>query len=474
MGAHPNLTEINLAADPKVRAEAQHNAYQAALRRQDWVEALAALREAACLDPARFAPLPLDRYEPQRVLGAGGLGVAFLCRHRHLGRLAVVKSLLACELDRDAKAVFAEATALEDLDHPALVRARDAGYADEARTRPYLVLDYFDGVDLQSYVRGQGPLAPADLLAVARPVAGALQAANARGILHRGVKPANVLVRRGAGGWKVKLIDFGLAPRPGVLERRAQADGPQARTAVGRSAFSTLHYAAPEQLGRLPDVPVGAYSDVYSFGKTCYYALLETPDPDDVEKARLPLAWRQLLSRCTGRTVANRLPDFTAVLEELAKLPAAVPVLAAPARPAPALLKAAEGAGGAAGVPPPAGPSPDPVLYFCHSRVPVEARGQVTGDGFVVLAGSQAVAQSAPHIDAQLERLRTSLLDQAVLVPDGTFLRFTRNYTFTSPSAAAGVLSGLKKNGLTTWRDGQGRTLKQLQAAEPPRNPGEQ
>src|SRR5205085_235331 len=63
------------ATDPKVKADAQYNAHQAALQRQKWDEALAAIREAAGLEPERFRPFPLEQYEPQRILGAGGFGV---------------------------------------------------------------------------------------------------------------------------------------------------------------------------------------------------------------------------------------------------------------------------------------------------------------------------------------------------------------------------------------------------------------
>src|SRR6202011_2842259 len=100
---------------------------------------------------------------------------------------------------------------------------------------------------------------------------------------------------------KVKLIDFGLAMRPGALEGKISTQGPQARTTMGRSIAGTLHYAAPEQMGQLQGVAVGTHSDVYGFGRTCYYALLKTPDPDDGEKEELPEGWRRLLSKCTRR-----------------------------------------------------------------------------------------------------------------------------------------------------------------------------
>ena len=304
--------------DPKASAEAHHNAYRAALERQQWAEALAALRQAVTLDSARFAPFPFERYEPQRILGAGGLGVVFLCRDRLLDRPVVVKALLPSELDRSIAGVFAEARALVDLQHPAIIRLWHCDYADAARTRPYLVMDYFEGTNLADHVATHGKLSPGDLMAIARPVAEALQAAHAKGILHRDIKPGNLLVRREGTGWKVKLIDFGLALRPEALQGKVSTQGPQAHTTTGRSIAGTLHYAAPEQMGQASGVPVGAYSDVYGFGKTCYYALLKVPDPDDEEKEDLPDDWRRLLSKCTRRAVANRLPDFAAVLADLA------------------------------------------------------------------------------------------------------------------------------------------------------------
>src|SRR5262245_50710611 len=72
------------AEEDDARAEAHHNAYRTALEREEWDGALAALRQAVSLAPQRFAPFPLHRYEPARILGAGGFGTALLCRDRHL------------------------------------------------------------------------------------------------------------------------------------------------------------------------------------------------------------------------------------------------------------------------------------------------------------------------------------------------------------------------------------------------------
>src|SRR5262249_12714684 len=89
-----------LVTDPIAQAEAYHNVYQAALDRNDLTEALAALRHAVELDPDPFAPFPFDRFEPVRILGAGGCSVTFLCEERTTGNRVVVKALHPENLDR--------------------------------------------------------------------------------------------------------------------------------------------------------------------------------------------------------------------------------------------------------------------------------------------------------------------------------------------------------------------------------------
>src|SRR5262249_45531653 len=138
-------------ATPAARAEAQHNVYQAALARRDWPAALAALQLAAGSDPDRWAPFPLGKYEPQRILGAGGFGVVFLCKHRHLGGAVLVKALVASGNRGEPKEAFSEASLLEELDHPALVRVRDGDFAGPVSDRPYVVMDYFDAGDLHKH-----------------------------------------------------------------------------------------------------------------------------------------------------------------------------------------------------------------------------------------------------------------------------------------------------------------------------------
>jgi len=96
----------------------------------------------------------------------------------------------------------------------------------------------------------------------------------------------------------------------------------------------------------------------------------------------------------------------------------------------------------------------------------IEARGQDTAEGFVVRAGSLAVKDEAPSIHGYLKEVRRALLAQGVFADEDTHYRLTQDYTFNSPSTAAGVLLGRSANGRIEWRDAQGRTLKEIQEAE--------
>lgn len=320
-------TVATLVGDDGARAEAHFNAYRAALEERDWAGALPELLHAVRLDGARFAPFPLEKFRPQRVLGAGGFGVAFLCRHQYLGDQVVVKSLTLDPLAGDADQVFAEAQLLRQLDHPAIIRTIDCGYGDAAQKKhPFLVMDYFPGATLEEYVRANGPLPPDELLSLARPIAEGLAAAHNHHIWHRDVKPANLLVRQERGAWQVKIIDFGLALcQPALAADTSTGAARPTPTLSGRSIAGTLEYAAPEQLGRRSE-PVGAYSDVYAFAKTCCYALLRTTQPVYRHWQSLPAELAELLSRCLDEDPGQRPQTFAEVVPCLQPRLSVVPV----------------------------------------------------------------------------------------------------------------------------------------------------
>ena len=324
--ARQTFTEVaRTVGDAAARAEASYNAYRAALEERKLDVALAAFLKAAELAPQRFAPFPLHRYRPQRILGAGGFGAAFHCDDDHFGEEVVVKVLHAGELDRGMDQVFREARALRRVSHPAIIGVRDCDFADPAaKARPYIVMDYFAGGTLEAFVRERGTVSSADLVNLAREVAGAMQTAHAAGVLHRDLKPDNVLVRKEGNRWQVKVIDFGLALRRQVVETSmAQVSGEN--TILGSSVAGTVRYAPPEQMGQMFDgegkrVPVGPYSDVYAFGKMCCHALFKTTEPRSRHFGTVPAGLRELLEQCIEQELDHRHPDFGPVLAALETL----------------------------------------------------------------------------------------------------------------------------------------------------------
>jgi formylglycine-generating enzyme required for sulfatase activity/serine/threonine protein kinase len=314
--------QAQVAGDRASRRAAHHGAYLAALEARRWDVALAELKQVVPLDEEkRFVPFPFDRYPPERILGAGGFGVAFLCREVGSRSQVVVKALRTDDLDHESATLLSEATNLADLDHERIIRLHRCAYADPARTRPYLVMDYFQGVTLEQYVQEQGVLSLIDALELAVQVAEGLRAAHEVGIFHRDIKPANILVRKTADRWTVKLIDFGLAVKAQSLRNSLERSGSRRKSVLAQSIAGTVDYASPEQMGKLPgNPPIGRYSDVWSFGKTCYYASLGTPEPDESEKEDLDPVWRRLLADCTARLPEKRLADFAGVLQRLSQI----------------------------------------------------------------------------------------------------------------------------------------------------------
>jgi hypothetical protein len=180
-------------------------------------------------------------------------------------------------------------------------------------------MEFFDGVSLAAHLKAHGPLAVEDFVAVAGRVAKAMAAAHAAGVLHRDLKPGNVLVRRVGDGWDVRVIDFGLAVRFAAAQASVSTSVPH-RTRRDQSFAGTLEYASPEQKG-LIGVEVGPRSDVYGFGKTMLDALLGTTEPVTADWERVDEDERDwikgVLEACVIRDPEHRLSGFEPLVQVL-------------------------------------------------------------------------------------------------------------------------------------------------------------
>lgn len=206
-------------------------------------------------------------------IAEGGAGQVFRARHRVMNRIVALKRIRPEMLARPELVArfFQEAQVAAQLDHPNLVRAFDAGQAGKSC---FLVMEYVEGIDLTRLVKEGGPLGPATACEFARQTALALDHAHDRGLVHRDVKPSNILVTpfvRDADGRprpgpaaSVKLLDLGLA--------RWHADGSSDR---GPSVGSP-HFVAPEQIRNAEASDIRA--DLYSLGATLFYLVTgQTP-----------------------------------------------------------------------------------------------------------------------------------------------------------------------------------------------------
>lgn len=213
-------------------------------------------------------------YRIEAVLGRGGMGIVYRAEHLELERKVALK-LLSESLSEDEafrKRFIRESKLAASLDHPNVIPIYGAGEADGLL---YIVMRYVDGSDIKDVIRSEGALDPARVLLLLEQVASALDAGHARGLVHRDVKPHNMLIAQTAGfaGDHVYLSDFGLAK---------QITSKSEITATG-TFMGTIDYVSPEQIeGHTAD----ARSDVYALGCVLFECLTGTvPFPGDTDMA---------------------------------------------------------------------------------------------------------------------------------------------------------------------------------------------
>lgn len=263
--------------------------------------------------------LTLNQYRILDQVGQGGMGSVFKARHAMMQRVVAVKVLTKDKATKATEAAFLrEIAQLGDLDHENLLRAHDAGRDGKVY---YLVTEYIEGLDLRRQVQRHGPLDERTAASVIVQAARGLACAHERGVVHRDVKPGNLLATKEG---RVKVLDLGLAGS--VFDMHASTSA---------RIIGTMDYMAPEQIRNPANVRAAA--DIYGLGCTLYYLLTgQVPFPggtrDEKQRRQLseePVPVRQLaphVSPAFCRVVeammrknpAERIASASELLERLA------------------------------------------------------------------------------------------------------------------------------------------------------------
>jgi TolB-like protein len=260
----------------------------------------------------------------ERELGGGGMSRVFVAYDQTLERRVVVK-VLAPELmaDVNAERFRREILVIAGLQHPHIVPVLSAG---EMAGRPYLIMPFVEGESLRTRIVRGGPMRVIDAVGVLRDVARALAYAHERGIVHRDIKPDNILLHAGS----AVVADFGVAKALDVARRTPGMAAQGTLTAAGAS-LGTPGYMAPEQIAADPNADYRV--DLYAFGITAYEALAgkhpfhgrpphallaahlsEDPPPLADVRPDVPPALASLVMRCLEKSPENRPQNAQQIL----------------------------------------------------------------------------------------------------------------------------------------------------------------
>jgi tetratricopeptide (TPR) repeat protein len=369
-------------------------------------------------------------FELLKLLGEGGMGKVFKARQKSLDRLVALK-VLSPQLAIDTEYVarfHREALAAAQLKHPNVVGVIEHG-TDQVNGVHFIAFEFLDGMSVENILKAKKKFPEREALAIARAVASALAQAEKAGIVHRDIKPDNVIVGRDG---VPRLIDLGLAKKQ---EEKTQM------TVVG-VLMGTPQYMAPEQA--LGEKEIDHRADIYALGMTLYrlctgqfafdaesstgilmkHITDDCPDPckaeptisDGTRKIILKMAQREKSARY--QTASDAMRDIDAVLAGRQPPLASGPVAAAP-RPVGAASTAGRSSSGAVPVTAAAGPAipetraPDEPLWKCELYPPsikdaapskLEATGDVATSAIAVFArtGSlEALAEARKHLEAR-------------------------------------------------------------------------
>ena len=270
-------------------------------------------------------PATIGRYDIRREIGRGMMGVVYEALDTVLGRTIALKAIQLAfpvtphEREEFERRFFAEAQIAARLSHPNIVVVHDVGRDPESGTL-FIALEHLEGQPLSALVTPGSPLPWPEALRIAQRVAEALHHAHGQGVVHRDVKPANIVLL--ASG-EPKILDFGIA-------RLAQEQG---NLTPGKHFFGTPLYMSPEQaLGRVVD----GRSDLFALGAVLYFLLLgraafaaeniptilvrvvrQYPPLPSFLRPEIPAAVDDIVARATAKDPAHRYPDGKSMAEDI-------------------------------------------------------------------------------------------------------------------------------------------------------------
>lgn len=262
--------------------------------------------QAEQLLQGKWKRFTIGKYKVLEKLGVGGMGQVFLCEHKLMRRRVAVKVLPAAKGQDDAsrERFYQEARAVAALDHPNIVRAYDIDHDEGLH---FLVMEFVDGVNLQDLVKRAGPLDPIRACHYIYGSAVGLQYASETGIVHRDIKPGNILIDRSG---VVKILDMGLA-------RFFNDEDDSLTKKYDENVLGTADYLAPEQAVDSHTVTIRA--DLYSLGGTFYFLLTGQPPFPEGSVAQ-KLLWHQTRDPKPIGQVRPEVPaEIIAIVEKLMK-----------------------------------------------------------------------------------------------------------------------------------------------------------
>jgi serine/threonine protein kinase len=269
--------------------------------------------------------LKLGRYEIIRELGKGAMGVVYLAKDPLIGRLVALKTIrLGSQVDEEEVHEFQErfvreAQAAGILSHPSIVTVHDIG-RDDGSGNSFIAMEYVEGRTLKEILTQGRPFSPTDAAEVLSQIAGALAFAHRKGIVHRDVKPANIIICEEN---QAKITDFGIAKIASSV----------ANLTMTGQFLGTPNYMSPEQV---KGAPVDGRSDIFSLGIVLYEALTrqkpfggdslttisyrivhDTYTPASRTDPRIPVAFDSVIARCLEKLPADRYQTATELASDL-------------------------------------------------------------------------------------------------------------------------------------------------------------